>query len=91
MVQAAARCESATMGYTEALAEFNKLEEVLNLLARFSDRVASARTELARAQRSIEGNKDSPDALANVEREIRKVRAKILSELASIAKLYDIL
>lgn len=78
------------MGYIEARAELDQLEERLNAFTQFSERIASAQKEIGTAELALEGNKNNPEALKSLRDQVHNIRVRILSEFAGIAKLYDV-
>jgi hypothetical protein len=74
----------ARMVIEEARAEYRKLEDLVKELAEVADR--AQRVDLHNAERSIEGNLNNPPALEIIERNLRNIRALILSELAGVLK-----
>ncbi len=75
------------MGNREAEAEYEKLKGLLEALSKVSE---GKDKPLHDAEMALEGNKQDPEALVNLERNLRNVRVRILSELTGIMKHFGI-
>ena len=73
------------MGHKEAEAEYEKLKGLLEALSRFSEGEGKGKA-LHDAEMALEGTKQNPEALVNLERNLRNTRVVILSELTGIIK-----
>jgi hypothetical protein len=72
------------MGYKEAEAEHEKLKGLVDSLSVISD----VRGKLHDAEMALRGNKNNPEALEKLERNLRNVRVRILSEVTGIMKQF---
>lgn len=71
------------MGYLEAEAEYVKLQGLLETLSRVSEGKDKL---LHESDVALQGNKQNPEALDSLERNLRNVRVRILSDMTGIIK-----
>lgn len=73
------------MGKAESQTEYDKLTGLLAGLGEIRERGSKV---LDGVEAALEGNTGNAEALSNLERNLRSVRARVLSELAGITKQF---